>query len=213
MEIKSGVRSQKSAKLKLAILSATTRLIGERSFKELHISELCEAVNISKVTLFKYFPQKEDILLYYMRVWALHRTVELSINGKTGVSGIHHLVDKLSETFERHPGLVLSYVGHMANIQIIQKPFTVKEAERKILYPDLENIKSIEIKSLEQMLETFLLEAIFNREITGSSNTQDLTYMVVSVIYGAVLTAHIHRIKPTKLYFRRNIETVLKGMS
>lgn len=212
MEVETKLRPIKAAKLKLVILQATIELIGDGSFKDLHISELCDRVNISKVTLFKYFPQKEDILLYYMRIWTFHRAVEMRNCEKKGINGVLFLADKLSESFEKHPGLILSFIGHLANTQVIQKPFPVKEEEKKILYPDIQNVGTIEIQSLEQLLETFMLEAIFGREITKSSNTKDLTYAVVSSIYGTILTAHIHRIVPSKLYFRRNVETVLNGL-
>ena len=212
MEVQSRLRPVKAAKLKLAILQATIDLIRDGSFKELHISELCNKIHISKVTLFKYFAQKEDILLYYMRIWTFHRAVELSENGKKGINGIFYIVDKLSESYERHPGLILSFIGHLANTQTIQRPFPVKEDERRMLYPNNENISDIEIKSLEQLLETFILEAIFNRQITKNSNTKELTNAVVSIIYGTILTAHTHRINPSKLYFKRNIELILSGL-
>jgi len=212
MEENSKLRAVKAAKLKLAILQATIDLIRDGGFKELHISDLCKKTNISKVTLFKYFPQKEDILLYYMRIWTFHLAVELKGSSKKGIEGVFHIVDKLSESFERHPGLVLGFVGHLANTQTIQKPFPVKEEERRMLYPKVEDITQIEIKSLEQLLENFLLEAIFTKEITKSGNPRDLAYSIVSVIYGTLWTAHIYRVNPSKLYFRRNIEMLLNGL-
>ena len=212
MEDISKLRAVKAAKIKLAILQATIDLVGHGSFKDLHISELCKRVAISKVTLFRYFPRKKDILLYYMRIWTFHRAVELNENGKKGIEGIFFIVDKLSESFEKRPGLILSFIGHLASTQLIQKPFPIKEAERKMLYPQVDHIKKVEILSLEQLLETFLLEAIFNNEITKSSNPKDLTYSIVSVIYGSLLTAHIHHIKPSKLYFQRNTQIVLNGL-
>lgn len=212
MEENSKLRAVKAAKLKLSILQATIDLIRDGSFKELHISELCKRTSISKVTLFKYFPQKEDILLYYMRIWTFHRAVELKNNGKKGIDGVFFISSKLSDTFERHQGLVMSFVGYLANTKLIQKPFPVKEEEKKLLYPKVENIASIEIQSIEQLLETFLLEAIFNKEITKSSNPKDLACSMISVLYGTLLTAHIYHVKPSKLYFKRNVEMILNGL-
>ncbi|MDH5475586.1 MAG: TetR/AcrR family transcriptional regulator, partial [Cyclobacteriaceae bacterium] len=65
----SKIRNIKAARIKTKILEETKSLIGKGSFKDLYVAELCERVKISKVTLFKYFPQKEDILLYYQRIW------------------------------------------------------------------------------------------------------------------------------------------------
>ncbi len=87
------LRKEKAARLKLAILDNTLKLIGNRPFADLHIDEICKKTKISKVTLFKYFPQKEAIALYYLRVWCLRRTVEVQQNKREGIAGIYHLFD------------------------------------------------------------------------------------------------------------------------
>ena len=71
------LRKEKAARLKLAVLEQTVRLIGKKPFDDLYVEDICDKVKISKVTLFKYFATKEDILSYYFRVWCLRRVVEL----------------------------------------------------------------------------------------------------------------------------------------
>ena len=73
-----GLRKEKAAILKLSVLENMIRLIGRKPFEDLFVDELCEKIKISKVTLFKYFPRKQDILLYYFRIWCLRRAVELN---------------------------------------------------------------------------------------------------------------------------------------
>lgn len=208
----SKIRSVKSARIKLEVLKETKALIGKGSFKNLYVSELCKKVKISKVTLFKYFPQKEDILLYYLRIWCLDLAVSLKNDPREGLKGIYYLTDELSDEYERHPGLILSLLGHIATMERFPKPFTVKEEERKLLYPKEENLEKIEIKSIEQFIEGFILEAIFKGEITKRGDTNDLMNLVLSQIYGVILTAHQHRISPIKLYFRRNIDALITGL-
>ena len=79
-------------------------------------------------------------------------------------------------------------------------------------FPDLENIGTIEIQSVDQMLEKFSLEAIFKKEITKTSSTRDITQVLISVFYGSVLTAHINQIATLKIFFRKNLELILKGL-
>src|SRR6188474_2625262 len=102
------LRKEKAARLKLSVLDHTIRLIGKKSFGDLYVDEICEKVKISKVTLFKYFPQKEDILLYYFRVWCLKRAVELKDKPKEGVQGILYLFERLGEDCDTNPGIILS---------------------------------------------------------------------------------------------------------
>jgi AcrR family transcriptional regulator len=206
------LRKEKAARLKIQVLDNTLKLIGKKSFEDLYVDDICDKVKISKVTLFKYFPQKEDILLYHFRIWCLTRSVEFVQKPKEGISGIYYLVDKLSEEFEERPGFVLSLVGYLSDLKRPPKPFPVKAEEKKLLFPEIDNITSIEIASLDQMLEKFVLEAIFKKEITKTTSTRDITNLLTSIVYGAVITSHMNQINPVKQFFRRNIDLLLKGL-
>jgi AcrR family transcriptional regulator len=206
------LRKEKAARLKISVLDNTIRLIGKKSFDDLYVDEICNKVKISKVTLFKYFPTKEDILLYYFRVWCLKRAVELKDKPKEGLTGIYFLFEKLSEECEMYPGIVLSLFGYLADLRRPPKPFPMKPEEKKFLFPDHKDIQSIEILSLDQMFEKFCLEAIFKKEITRFSSTRDLTNLFTSLFYGSVLSSHLLQSDQLKFFFKRNIEMTLKGL-
>jgi len=206
------LRKEKAARLKLSVLDHTIRLIGKKSFDDLYVDEICEKVKISKVTLFKYFPTKEDILLYYFRVWCLKRAIELRDKPKEGMAGISYLFDKLSEESEMYPGIILSLFSYLADLRRPPKPFPMKPEEKKLLFPDVKDIQAIEILTLDQMFEKFCLEAIFKKEITKSSSTRDLTNLFTSLFYGSVLTGHLLQLDQLKFFFKRNIEMTLKGL-
>lgn len=205
------LRKEKAARLKLAVLEHTLKLIGKKSFDDLYVDEICAKTKISKVTLFKYFPQKEDILLYYFRIWCLRRAVELNEKPKEGMAGISYLFDKLSEECDTHPGIILSLFAYLADLRRPPKPFPVKLEEKKILYPDKADISTIDIQSVDQMFEKFTLEAIFKKEITKTASTRDVTNLLTTIFYGSVLTAHIQQITNLKFFFRKNIELIGKG--
>ncbi len=206
------LRKEKAARLKIQILENTLKLIGKKPFEDLYVDDLCAKVKISKVTFFKYFPQKEDVLLYYFRVWCLGRAVELKAKPKEGLNGFYYLADKLAEECEAHPGLMLSLIGYLADFKRPPKPFPVKPEEKIFLFPDHENIQSVEILSLEQMLEKFTLEAIFKKEITKTTATRDITNLFITILLGSVVTAHTNQISPLRYFFRKNIDLLMKGL-
>jgi AcrR family transcriptional regulator len=206
------LRKEKAARLKLGVLDQTLRLIGKKSFDDLYVDEICDKAKISKVTLFKYFPQKEDILLYFFRVWCLRRAVELHEKPREGVQGMFYLFDKLSEDCENHPGIILSHFAYLADLRRTPRPFPVKVEEKKLLYPEKPDIHTIEIQSVDQMFEKFALEAIFKKEITKTTSTRDVTNILTITFYGSVVTAHINQQTNLKIFFRRNVELLLKGL-
>jgi AcrR family transcriptional regulator len=207
------LRKEKAARLKVQVLDQTLKLIGKKSFDDLYVDDICAKVKISKVTLFKYFPQKEDILLYYFRMWSLTRSVEMTQKPREGLAGVYYLFDKLSEECEEHPGLMLSLVGYLSDLKRSPKPFPIKAEEKKLMFPEIPNITAIEILSLDQMVEKFTLEAIFKKEITKTINTRDITNLMLAVFFGGIVIAHINHQSPLKIFFRRNIDLLLKGLA
>jgi AcrR family transcriptional regulator len=211
--MKTGLRETKSAKIKIDILKVTLELLGKNTFKDLYVDHICEKVKISKVTFFKYFPQKEDILLYYLRVWCLDRAVELDKKNKEGIAGVHYLFDKMSQSYEQYPGLILSLISYITSLSRPPSPFPLKTVEREILHPSLIEDDKTEILSLQQMMEKFLLEAVFKKEITAKSDTKELALVFMTLLYGSIVIAHLRQVSPINVLFKRNIDNLMKGLT
>lgn len=205
------LRREKAARLKVQVLDHTLRMVGKKSFDDLYVDDLCKKVKISKVTLFKYFPQKEDILLYYFRVWCLSRIVDLNNKPKEGLPGIYFLFDKAGEECEYRPGMMLSLVGYLSDFKRSPKPFPIRPEEKKFLFPNIESITSMEIQSIEQMLEKFILEAILRKEITKTTGIREIVNLLTSVFFGGIVTSQLHQLG-AKNVFRKNIDLVMKGL-
>ncbi len=207
------LRKEKAAKLKLLILENTLKMVGKKSFEDIFVDDICEKVKISKVTFFKYFPKKEDLLLYYFRVWCLERAVDQHEKKKEGLQGVNYLFDKLSDSCESYPGLMLSLIGYISDFRRPPKPFPLKVEEKQLLFPAIQDVNKIEILSIEQCIEQFTLEAIFKKEITKISSTKDIANLFMTLFYGSVITAHLNQLSPAKFYFRRNLDMVVKGLN
>jgi hypothetical protein len=139
--------------------------------------------------------------------------VELRQKPREGMQAVFFLLDKLSDECENHPGLMLSLVGYLSDSKRPPKPFTVKPEEKKLLFPESEDINTTEILSLDQMLEKFSLEAIMRKEITKTSSTRDITNLFMTIFLGSILSAHMTQQAPLKLFFRRNLENLMKGLT
>lgn len=205
-----GAREKRASKIRVSILRSTLSLVGKKSFQNLFVDDICAAARVSKVTLFKYFPQKDDILLYYFRYWCLACSAELSKRNLEGMDGLNFLLDRLDATFEKNPGMLLSLISYYASLEKPPQPFPLRPYERKLLFEEEENIEAIHLLSLDQMLDKFLLEAIFKKQITGFSDTRELTNLFLSVVYGTIITAHVKRTESLRVLFKHNIDTIFK---
>jgi AcrR family transcriptional regulator len=206
------VREKKSARIKISILSATIEIIGKGSFDTIHVNQICDIAGVSKVTFFKYFPQKEDILLHYFKVWCFHRAVELSIDQKSGIEGIRYLFNSLAKSYTIHPGMFLGLLGYYTKLEMPVKPFPLKLAERQLIYPNVENIDEIDTLSLDQLFENFLLDAIFSKEITKTGDVKKLILLLDTVLYGSIAIAHLKQTDMAPLLFKQNLEQLLSSL-
>jgi len=211
-QAKSSIRVYKHARMKIAILDATLELIGKESFGLVHVTSICRLVGISKVTFFKYFPQKEDILLYFLRVWCFQRAVELSKDPRSGVEGIRYLFDSLSISYQKYPGIFLGLISYLSKIDMPVRPFPLRAAERALIYPEIENISEIDMLSMDQLFENFLLEAILRKEITKTGNVKQLLHMLDTVLFGTIMTAHLKQSELAPQLFKQNLELLLESL-
>jgi hypothetical protein len=138
--------------------------------------------------------------------------VELKTKPREGVQGILYVFEKLSEACETSPGIILSFFAYLTDLKRSIKPFSVKVEEKRLLFPDLSDIATIEIQSIDQMIEKFALEAIFKKEITKTTSTRDITNLLCTIFYGGIVTAHINQLTPIKYFFKKNVEMTLKGL-
>ena len=209
---KGSERARRAARIKLDILNATLQLMGKKAFRDLYVDQICERAGVSKVTLFKYFPQKEDILLYYMRVWALDRAVELHQKPRKGLKGVYYLFDRMADSFEKYPGLSLSVISYWTSVNRPPSAFPLKPLERRMLYPRLPYVSDLQVLTVPQLLERFLLEAIMDQEIQQVSDARELSNLFMSLLYGTLVTAHLRQLDRLPMVFRKHIDMTLKGL-
>jgi len=95
-----GLRERKKARTRRAISEAAIALFLERGYDDVPVAEIAEAAEVSKRTLFAYFPTKDDLVLHR---FADHedeaaRTVRDRASGETPLGALHrHLRTELEE--------------------------------------------------------------------------------------------------------------------
>lgn len=205
------IRERKAAKLKLKVLSVLQQQLSYLSFSEIHVQEICKKSGISKVTFFRYFPQKEDLLLYYLRILCLDISVSLADKPLKGLKAVEFIFDKMGEAFEKYPSFMQHVIKYYAESERPPKPINVKRAEKLLLFPDREDAPKLELLSLDRMVEKYLLEAIFLKEITRTSNVDDVVRLFMTIFYGSVLVAKTKHI-PFKVLLKRNLSPVFQSL-
>lgn len=203
------LRERKSAKLKLLILANAKSMLRQQNFQDIHVTELCKKADISKVTFFRYFPQKEDLLLYLMRVWSFELSIEIQQKEMRGLKAIRFIFDRYGDLCEYYHSAILHLIKYHAVSPLVLKPISIKKAEKQLLFPQYEGVQQIEVLSFDKLLEKYCLEAIFNTEIRRSSDVVEMVNMLLTTTYGSILVAKMKQ-NPVKAVLKKNITAVLE---
>ena len=158
----SSLRREKSARLKYLLGNAIGQRLLSENFDAIKVTDLCEEVEISKVTFFKYFNSKEELLRYYFRVWCLQIGVDLHSKPKKGIEGIHFIFEEVHKSLHSRPTFITGLISYMVRDDRIRAPYTLSRLERNLFFPEVEEIEKIELLSLEQFLDNFVLEAVLS---------------------------------------------------
>lgn len=203
------LRELKKARSKIALYEASLELIGRSSFREVKLEDICAKAEVSKVTFFKFFPQKEDVLIYFMNVWLLTRMLEMEENRLRGDAAIRHLLHCVAEEADEKPGLMLSLIGFLAESKMHPCMPELSDGEYQLLFPGREEkAKRISV-DMFALFRKLLDEAKADGKCTRKEGTAQLAKWLLTVFYGAFLTAHLCR-QDVKETYESHLRLLLK---
>lgn len=101
--LRAGLREQKKRATRETISTVATRLFMERGFDNVTVAEVAAGANVSKMTVFNYFPRKED--LFFDREQEGNELLERALlerpQNVSPLVALHDLARRLQQ--ERHP--------------------------------------------------------------------------------------------------------------
>lgn len=197
-------RELKKAKTKLECLSAMHNMSKNKSFKDIKAKEIANAVGITEMTFFNYFKTKDELLLYYMRMWSLEQMAIQIEKPLKGYDAIHRIFINTANEIKAYPTIMLSLIGYIASLHEKPTVFTVEPAEIYLRYPNLVVLQKSDILNFDQLILRHLQEM----ELTLS--LQETLNLIRSAFYGDAINAHMTAQETEKLY-ELSLKTILKG--
>lgn len=87
MSTKAGLRERKKQQTRRVIVGAASRLFAQRGFDSVTVAEIAAASNVSTMTVFNYFPTKEDLFFGGMEFFE-ERLIDAVQDRTAGVSAV-----------------------------------------------------------------------------------------------------------------------------
>lgn len=155
------------------------------------MEEICEQAEVSKVTFFKFFPMKEDVLIYFMNVWLLQRMLHIAKEGLKGAAAIRHVFRAAAEGSKQAPGLMLSLIAFLAESSMHPCMPELTDEEFLLLFgDDAEQAKAMEV-NIFTLFERLIEEAKAAGECRRKEPPALQAQWLTTTFYGAFLTAHM----------------------
>lgn len=185
------LRELKKAKNKIALYEAGISLMQDRMFSEVLLEDICKAANISKVTFFKFYQRKEDLLIYYMRIWLTERIIAIETEGITGFRAFRYLLQHVSTEHNLRPGIMPSLISFLAEVKM--QPFMpeLSRAEVALLFPNHTDIGA-ESPNMYRLFRRFMETEAAAGRLNPSLSVEQAVKICFTVFYGAFLTAQLY---------------------
>ncbi len=131
MAPETGLRETKKEQTRLSIARAALQLFLDQGFEDTSIADIAKAAQVSKMTVFNYFPAKEDMFFFFIRgvmpdlgrvirdrpagqppVDALHAFYRAELLRRAEWTGLHDGVTRFSRMAMASPTLVAGFTRH-----------------------------------------------------------------------------------------------------
>ncbi|MEV5967742.1 TetR family transcriptional regulator [Kribbella sp. NPDC051952] len=97
-----GLRARKKQQTHDALSEAAIKLFLERGFDEVSVTDIATAANVSKPTLFKYFPTKQDLVLHRFADHQHEAARVVAASSAPSASPVEALRDHFLAGLDRH---------------------------------------------------------------------------------------------------------------
>lgn len=207
----SSKREVNAARTKYEALKYVLERSQYKNFEDIQVLDVCRHVGISKVTFFKYFTRKEDLLLYYKSVLTLKIIIQLNKKKLEGMLALTQVVQQFAYEYAKTPSLILGVINYFTHSVDYISPMRVKPAERAMLFPEAD-CSNYELISLDELIEQQMLDIVFKKQSTLSANSKQLSEVFLSTLYGALLMCRMKGSENPSLFLFQVLGTVFPSI-
>jgi AcrR family transcriptional regulator len=205
------LREKKFARVRLAILSAVLQLMKERSLAAISVREICEVAQVAPATFFNYFPSKEDVLVYYMRLWSIPVTLQCRAVAaqRTVLEAVVAVFDYTVREMEQSPRLMFEIIAYIAHATEPPHPPALTRVERLLAFPDLPGAEDVEPQSIDELFTAQLKQAVCAGELPSSLETESVALLLKTIFYGVPLATRREGVRTIRRAYHEALEVLL----
>jgi AcrR family transcriptional regulator len=208
------LRERKHANTKIAIMNVFIKRLEKTRFDDISVRQICKDADVSEGTFFNYFPEKIDIINYYMHlkflkiVWMARRDV----SEDKYLPLIDAVFERMGEELLNFENIVYQLVALMIVQQSRPKTMAVSNLERQIYLSDCEGIENIKAMLPDDFFSVCLRKAVGNHELPRDVKIDDLQVSLMTILGGTLLAAKFAANKDRVYHYRRQLHFLWNGL-
>jgi AcrR family transcriptional regulator len=210
------LREKKYAQTKLALLRAAIKKIQENPLSAISVKELCEAVPVSEMTFYNYFPKKTDVLVYYIQVTMLEAVwyLQHAVKNKTHLEMVEECFDFLARKLVADPLVMTETLAYFGQERKLPEFPALSQAEQTLAFPNLPDIEQLSVENtrLETVVEPYLEQAIQHGELPSTLALNTVVLMSFSIFTGLVMNLHLTEPELIRPLCRRQLRLLWKAL-
>jgi AcrR family transcriptional regulator len=209
------LREKKFARTKVALMWEFIHRIEDSRFDEISIREVCEKVEVSEGTFFNYFPQKIDVVYYFMQLHStrvIFQTIKQSKSGKN-LGFIEKIFQNMLKDFD-NPNVVYEIIAALVGHKQDPKEIEISDLELKYAFPACEGIEKVKVPSvlLENIFKDCIVKAVENNELPSKTDVQEVVIALKALMVGIPLALKIKNFQDSKQHYSKQLKILWTGI-
>ena len=207
------LREKKYARTKVGLMTAFMERLKESRFDDISIREVCRDLEIAEGTFFNYFPEKTDVIGYYIQLltskmaWKAKRDVP---SGKY-IALINAFFHQVGEQ-----GWNTNIIYQILSVLVLhsEKPKTceISGLEKQLVFPDEPGIEDSPSEELVAWFRECLLAARRNGELPPKADIDDIEVSLVAILSGTLIAIRFRDTKSRGYHYKRQLQALWRDV-
>jgi len=201
------LREKKHARTKIALMSAFMTRLRNSRFEDISIRDVCKNAEVSEGTFFNYFPEKIDVITYYVNLMTIKlvwNAQQKSPKGKY-ITLVNAFFEELADEFAK-----INIKYEIISIIVVQhekpKKSVIPDIEKHLFFPNLDGIEDIAPLFMDEFLKKCLEGALKTGELPENVNIDNALVSLLTIMVGTMIAIKFNNVKNIKYQYLRQLQ-------
>jgi AcrR family transcriptional regulator len=207
------LREKKHARTKIAIMNAFMERLKNNRFDEISIKEVCRDAEVAEGTFFNYFPEKIDVIGYFLHLTTVKMIWKARKKAPAGkyLSLIESVFNQLSDEISNN-NVIYQIISVLLAQTEKPKKIAISALEKKMAFPGCEGIEETPSVCLDEWFKESVTLALRNAELPPKTNADDVVVSLMTIISGTLLAIRFCNSHSRCYHFMRQLQALWRGL-